>query len=60
MIKLVLQAIPSYVMSTYLLPTSVCEEIEKMMNSYWWGSNGANNKGIKWMSWERLVVPKDK
>lgn len=59
MIKSVLQAIPSYVMSTYLLPQSVCDEIEKMMNSYWWGSNGATMKGIKWMSWDRLAVPKD-
>lgn len=58
MIKSVLQSIPSYVMSTYLIPPSVCDEIEKMMNSYWWGSSGDATKGIRWMSWERLSTPK--
>lgn len=60
MIKSVLQAIPSYVMSTYLIPPSVCEEIERMLNSYWWGSNGGASSGIRWMSWERLCKPKSK
>jgi hypothetical protein len=45
MIKSVLQAIPSYVMSIYLLPDSTIKDIERMMNSFWWGG-GANNKGI--------------
>jgi hypothetical protein len=37
MIKSVLQAIPSYVMSVYLLPDSTIKDIERMMNSFWWG-----------------------
>lgn len=58
LIKSILQSIPSYVMGTYLIPPSVCEELECMMNSYWWGSSGSNASGIKWMSWERLSAPK--
>jgi hypothetical protein len=54
MIKSVLQAIPSYVMSVYLLPDSTIKDIERMMNSYWWGG-GANNKGIRWLAWDRLT-----
>jgi hypothetical protein len=46
MIKSVLQAIPSYVMSIYLLPETTIKEIERMMNSFWWGG-GAHNQGIK-------------
>jgi hypothetical protein len=46
MIKSVLQAIPAYVMSIYLLPDSLIDEIEKMINAFWWGG-GANNKGIR-------------
>lgn len=53
-IKSVLQSIPSYIMCTYLIPPSVCEEIERMMSSYFCGFGGANAKGIKWMSWTRL------
>jgi len=37
MIKSVLQAIPSYVMSISRLPNTLLDEIEKMMNAFWWG-----------------------
>ncbi|GAU39232.1 hypothetical protein TSUD_396790 [Trifolium subterraneum] len=63
MIKSVLQAIPSYVMSMFILPTSLIDDIEKMINAFWWRSgtinnNNNNNKGIHWLAWERLVCPK--
>jgi hypothetical protein len=29
-----------------------------MMNSFWWGNGGGNNKGIHWMSWEKLSMHK--
>jgi hypothetical protein len=35
MIKSVLQAIPSYVMSLFQLPTTLITTIERMMNSFW-------------------------
>jgi ribonuclease HI len=57
MIKSVLQAIPSYVMSIYLLPEGTIKDIERMMNSFWWGG-GANNKGIRWLAWDRMTHPK--
>ncbi|GAU23029.1 hypothetical protein TSUD_336770 [Trifolium subterraneum] len=57
MIKSVLQAIPSYVMSIYLLPESTIKDIERMLNSYWWGGGG-NNKGIRWLAWDRMTHPK--
>lgn len=60
LIKFVLQSIPSYVMSAYLIPPSVYEELERMMNSYFWGSGGTQSKGIKWQSWEHLAKPKAK
>jgi hypothetical protein len=41
MIKTVLQAVPSYDMSVYLLPYSTIKDIERMMNSFWWGG-GSN------------------
>ena len=58
LIKSVLQSIPSYVMSVFLLPRSLIDEIEKMLNSFWWGHNSANSRGLHWMSWERLSIPK--
>lgn len=28
------------------------------MNAFWWG-NGTSNRGIKWMSWERMCKVKE-
>jgi hypothetical protein len=58
MIKSVLQDIPSFVMSIFLLPGTIITNIENMMNSFWWGCGGSSNKGIHWMSWERLTMHK--
>ncbi|CAJ2637965.1 unnamed protein product [Trifolium pratense] len=55
MIKLVLQAIPAYVMSMFILPSSFIDDIEKMINAFWWGGGNGNSK-----AWERLACPKDK
>ncbi|PNX96867.1 ribonuclease H, partial [Trifolium pratense] len=57
MIKSVLQAIPSYVMSIYLLPDATINEIERMLNSFWWGGR-ASNQGIRWLAWDRMTIPK--
>jgi len=57
MLKSVIQAIPFYIMSLYLIPLSIIDEIERMMNSFWWG-RGENHKGIRWMAWDRLACPK--
>jgi hypothetical protein len=58
MIKSVLQAIPSYVMSIFQLPTTLINSIEKMMNSFLWGHGKATQRAIHWMSWEKLSAPK--
>jgi hypothetical protein len=60
MIKSVLQAIPSYVMSIYIIPDAMVNDIEKMLNAFWWGGGNNNSKGIPWLAWERLACPKDK
>ncbi|XP_039684970.1 uncharacterized protein [Medicago truncatula] len=58
MIKSVLQAIPSYAMSIFQLPTTLLDSIEKMMNSFWWGNGKTTQRGIHWMNWEKLSAPK--
>jgi hypothetical protein len=59
MIKSVLQAIPEYVMSIYLLPDSLIDDIERMINAFWWGG-GNNNKGIRWLAWDKMAFPKER
>jgi hypothetical protein len=55
----VIQAIPTYCMSVFLLPTSLCKDINKLMQRFWWGHKENNNK-IHWMSWEKMGLSKTK
>ncbi|CAN1810998.1 Putative ribonuclease H protein At1g65750 [Linum perenne] len=59
LIKAVAQAIPTYCMSVYFLPNLLTAELERMMNSFWWGTNGRGGGGINWMAWERICVRKE-
>jgi hypothetical protein len=59
LVKSVAQAIPAYCMSSILLPESLGEELERMINSFWWGSNKSSGKGINWLRWEKLAMRKE-
>jgi hypothetical protein len=58
MIKSVLQAIPAYIMNIYLLPDTLTNDIERMINAFWWGG-GSDNRGIRWLAWDKLACPKE-
>jgi hypothetical protein len=58
MIKFVLQAIPSYVMSLFQIPDTLITSIERMINSFWWGHGRTTHRGINWLSWEKLSMHK--
>ncbi|XP_058725977.1 uncharacterized mitochondrial protein AtMg00310-like [Vicia villosa] len=58
MIKSVLQSIPSYIMSLFILPDGIVSDIEKMLNSFWWGG-GTNHNCIRWMAWDKLTGTKN-
>ena len=58
LLKAIAQAIPSFVMIVFLLPTSLCTELERMMNSFWWGRNQKERPGMNWAAWDRLCLPK--
>lgn len=30
-----------------------------MINSFWWGSNRRQGKGINWLSWDKLTMGKE-
>lgn len=44
LIKVMAQAIPSYVMSCFKLPEDVCKELESLMAKFWWGSKEGEKK----------------
>lgn len=60
LLKSVIQSISSYVMSVFLLPQLTCDDLEKMMNSFWWGNGGNYKIGVQWKKWGRLFVGKSK
>jgi hypothetical protein len=59
LLKAVIQAIPTYTMSVFLLPKTLCKDINSMMAKFWWGHKH-NDTRIAWMSWERMGRAKEK
>lgn len=60
LIKNVAQSILSYCMSCFILPKSLCQEVERMFNQYWWSSNTTQGRGVKWNSWDHMSMSKDR
>lgn len=44
----------------FLLPKSFCEEIEKILNKFWWISRSDDKKGVHRLSWEAMSMSKSK
>lgn len=53
LIKAVLQAIPTYTMSVFKLPITLCREINMLFCKFWWG-HMENRDQMAWMSWKGL------
>ena len=58
LIKSVIQAIPTYLMSIYKLPRKITQEINSAMARFWWGGRG-DTRCMHWLSWEKLCNPKN-
>ncbi|XP_019162216.1 PREDICTED: uncharacterized protein LOC109158777 [Ipomoea nil] len=56
LLKSVAQSMPTFSMSVFLLPESVCESVQRAMNRYWWGKGP--DRGIHWKAWNKLCIPK--
>jgi hypothetical protein len=53
LLKSVIQAIPTYTMSVFRLPKTLCRDINSMMGRFWWGHK-ENDRKMSWMSWKGL------
>jgi hypothetical protein len=58
LLKAVVQAIPTYYMSVFLLPKALCKEINSHMRKFWWGHK-ENIHRVNWMSWEKMGLSKE-
>lgn len=52
------QALPSYSMGVFLLPVSLCQDLEKVMCKYLWRIDSKKDKGIHWLRWNNLYKRK--
>lgn len=52
LIKVVVQATPTYTMSVFKLLESLCKELNSMMGNLWWGQK-ERQKRLAWVSWEK-------
>ncbi|KAA3456039.1 reverse transcriptase [Gossypium australe] len=57
-IKSILQAIPTYTMACFLLPKTLCVEIESIIAKFRW-QKGFGRKGIHWCEWRKLCDLKE-
>ena len=49
LLKVVVKAIPTYTMSVFQLPKTLCKDINSLMSKFWWGFKKKDNK-VAWMS----------
>ncbi|KAG7556714.1 Ribonuclease H domain [Arabidopsis suecica] len=56
-IKAIAMALPVYSMNCFLLPTTICNEINSVVTSFWWGQENGRRK-IPWVAWKRMTLPK--
>ena len=59
LLKSVVQSIPTYPMSTFLLTKKVCKSLTSPMANYFWSSS-LDKKSLHWVSWKELATPKCK
>jgi len=59
LIKAVVQALPTYCMSVFRLPQSLCKSLNSIMCRFWWGHK-SNQGRVYWIRWEWLGAPKNR
>jgi hypothetical protein len=58
LLKSVIQAIPTYIMSVFKLPRTLCKKINSMILRFWWGHKDNLSK-VAWMGWDKMGLKKE-
>ena len=56
LLKSVLAAMPTYAMSCFKLPMSLCKQLQSILTRFWWDASPKAKK-ICWVSWRTLTKP---
>ncbi|CAA7061573.1 unnamed protein product [Microthlaspi erraticum] len=57
MLKSVLSSMPTYSMSCFKLPVSLCQKIQSVLTRFWWDGNDGKKK-MCWVAWDKLTLGK--
>lgn len=54
----VAQAIPTYSMLAFNIPTKICGKLDSTTRRFWWKPKSSQGRFIAWNAWEKLCHPK--
>ncbi|KAG7536993.1 Zinc knuckle CX2CX4HX4C [Arabidopsis suecica] len=54
LLKAVLAAMPTYSMSCFKIPSSLCKQIQSILTRFWWDDKPSKKK-MCWVAWEKLT-----
>ena len=57
MLQSVLTSLPTYSMSSFKIPISLCKRIQSILTRFWWDSAPEKRK-IAWVAWSTMAQPK--
>lgn len=60
LINSVAQTLPTYVMSSFNIPSKICDGLDASTRRFWWKPNDSEGKFLAWKAWDKLCVPKGK
>jgi ribonuclease HI len=59
LIKSVASTIPSYAMSSFLIPRSISTSLDRIFKNFWWGFPIHKSRNLSLKSWNSICSPKD-
>jgi hypothetical protein len=59
LIKVVASSIPSYAMSSFLIPDELCHRLDMAFKNFWWGFPKDKSHNLFLKSWNSICLPKD-
>jgi hypothetical protein len=59
LIKSTTAAIPTYAMSTFLLPSSFCKTLDRLFKDFWWGFPLDKSRNLCLKSWDSICLPRN-
>lgn len=57
LIKSIAYVVPVFSMNCFQLPVELCNEIDSIISSFWWGSTGEKRK-MSYVAWKKMTVSK--